>query len=150
MRILPPVHHRQPFDHHAKQAPESFASRWTTNVPLFHMVDPSEVIHESFDKEPLHLTTLALGSMPDTTQTQQHPLDLPSVVPRLEDHPSESSDVVVTLWKDKGRRRDLRELGYSEKIVEKLTPYQVNWLHRYHIYNHADEIFHSSHSSESC
>ena len=44
---------------------------------------------------------------------------------------------------DKRHRSNLRDLGYSDKIVEKLSPYQAYWLHRYHIYNHADEIFHA-------
>lgn len=54
-----------------------------------------------------------------------------------------------SLLNDKLRRSDLRALGYSDKIVEKLTPYQVHWLHHYHIFNHADEILHSNQSTDA-
>ena len=49
---------------------------------------------------------------------------------------------LLTTKNDKLHRKNLRDLGYSDKIVEKLSPYQAYWLHRYHIYNHADEIYH--------
>lgn len=136
MRILPPVHKRRPFDHHAKLAPELLASRWKSEVPIYQTIEEPEASSHEKTEDPLLQVASVLGSL----DAQHPPLAREERMPHAGEKSKEES---ALLWKhDKGRRNELREMGYSDKIVEKLTPYQAYWLHRYHIYNHADEIFH--------
>ena len=140
MGILSPVHHRGPSEHRVRRPPDAFASRWKTTMPISSLtVKPSDFIHETTEQHFDPLAQLALGS--ENAHKQQH---MPGTMPE-----APHASPLLNPAEDRGRRSDLRELGYSDKIVEKLTPYQVHWLHRYHIYNHADEILHTNNSDTS-
>jgi len=149
MRILPPVHSRRPFDNHAKQAPEVLAARWKTAIPpAFPTLSSSEVIHEEKTEKLIANPFLHLAFMLES-ENAMHSQQQVSEKNKKEEGERQHLPTGSTLLTDSGLRSDLRALGYSDKIVEKLTPYQVHWLHHYHIYNHADEILHSNHSTDA-
>ena len=105
------------------------------STPFQTLNNPSDFMHDASQKHLDTLLLLALGSANKThpnTSTKKH-------------EPPHSS-VLFNQAEDHCCRSDLRAIGYSDMIVEKLTPYQVYWLHRYHVFNHVDEILQPNNS----
>jgi hypothetical protein len=137
MRLLPSVHRRGPFDHHTRHPPDAFSSRWKTanmSTPFQTLNDPSDFMHDASQK---HLDPLRLFALGSANTIHRHTSTKKPEPPH--------SSALFNLAEDHCRS-DLRALGYSDMVVEKLTPYQVHWLHRFHVFNHADEILQPNNS----